>query len=46
MKISELQIPSEKDKDGNTVHIYHKIMTKTHVGNKDGKDIVLKEEGR
>ena len=34
---------TEKDKDGNTVHIYHKIMTK-HVGNKDGKDIVLKEE--
>ena len=34
---------TEKDKDGNTVHIYHKIVTK-HVGNKDGKDIVLKEE--
>ena len=34
---------TEKDKDGNTVHIYHKIMTK-HVGNKDGKDIVLKKE--
>lgn len=34
---------TEKDKDGNTVHIYHKIVTK-HVGNKDGKDILLKEE--
>ena len=34
---------TEKDKDGNTVHIYHKIVTK-HVGNKDGKDVILKEE--
>ena len=34
---------TEKDKDGNTVHIYHKIVTK-HVGKKDGKDILLKEE--
>ena len=34
---------TEKDKDGNTVHIYHKIVTK-HVGNKNGKDVILKEE--
>ena len=36
-------IKTEKDKDGNTIHTYHKITTK-HIGNKDGKDIVLKEE--
>ena len=34
---------TEKDKDGNTIHIYHKIVTR-HVENKDGKVIVLKEE--
>ena len=34
---------TEKDKDGNTVHLYHKIVTR-HVENKDGKVIVLKEE--
>ena len=31
----------ETDKDGNTVHIYHKIVTK-FVNVKDGKEIVLK----
>ena len=36
-------IKTEKDKDGNTIHTYHKITTK-HIGNKDGKDVVLKEE--
>ena len=36
-------IKTEKDKDGNTIHTYHKITTK-HIGNKDGMDIVLKEE--
>ena len=34
---------TENDKDGNTIHIYHKIVTR-HVENKDGKVIVLKEE--
>ena len=34
---------TEKDKDGNIIHIYHKIVTR-HVENKDGKVIVLKEE--
>ena len=34
-------IRTETDKDGNTVHIYHKIMTK-YVTEKDGKEFVLK----
>ena len=34
-------IKTEVDKDGNTVHIYHKIVTK-FVTTKDGKDFVLK----
>ena len=34
-------IRTEVDKDGNTVHIYHKIITK-FVTTKDGKDFVLK----
>ena len=34
-------IKTEIDKDGNTVHIYHKIVTK-FVTEKDGKDFVLK----
>ena len=34
---------TEKDKDGNTIHIYHKIVTR-HIENKDGKVVVLKEE--
>ena len=34
-------IRTETDKDGNTVHIYHKIMTK-FVTERDGKEFVLK----
>ena len=34
-------VKTEVDKDGNTVHIYHKIITK-FVTTKDGKDFVLK----
>ena len=34
-------IRTETDKDGNTVHIYHKIMTK-YVTERDGKEFVLK----
>ena len=34
-------IKTELDKDGNTVHIYHKIVTK-FVTKKDGKDFVIK----
>ena len=34
-------VKTEVDKDGNTVHIYHKVVTK-FVTTKDGKDFVLK----
>ena len=34
-------IKTEVDKDGNTVHTYHKIVTK-FVTKKDGKDFVIK----
>ena len=34
-------VKTEVDKDGNTVHIYHKIVTK-FVTTKDGKDFILK----
>lgn len=34
-------IRTETDKDGNTVHIYHKIMTK-YITERDGKEFVLK----
>ena len=34
-------VKTEVDKDGNTVHIYHKIVTK-FVTTKDGKDFVIK----